>query len=227
MDVSRTGRALAVTTVALAVTLTGAACGGGGDAEPVGQTSSSAPETTSEPAETSSSPATTSRSTTGSPTSSSPAGASSTDDAGVLTEDDEGRQLGLDDFFNAGSNWEERRYDLADQRDVPGVGTTVGSCGQSSYSDRTLELRLANNFSELSFSAAQANNSQRSDQNLVVEIVANNEQRDIRSVPFNQIQDFTLDVAGVNALVIRLYLDDAVDNCGGSVIGVISEATVN
>ena len=221
MDVSRTVRKLAVATVAVGVVVTAAACAGGGESESVAPTSS-APETTSEPAETSTSdPATTSRATTSS------AGASSTDDGGVLDEDDEGRQLGLDDFFNADSQWEERRYDLADQQDVPGVGSTVQGCGQSSTYDRTLELRLGNNFSELTFSAAQANNSQRSDQDLVVEILANNEQRDIRSVPFNQIQDFTVDVEGVNALVIRLYLDDAVDNCGGSVTGVISEATVN
>ncbi len=210
----------------LAVTLTGAACGGGdgdGEAQPIGQTTSSAPETTSEPAQTSATPTTTSSTAT---TSSSPAGASATDD-GVLDEQDEGRQLGLDDFFNAGSQWEERRYDLADQKDVPGVGTTVSSCGDRSYSNQTLELRLGNNFSELTFSAAQANNSQRSDQNLVVEVVANNEQRDIRSVPFNQTQDFTLDVSGVNALVLRFYLDDAVSNCGGSVLGVIYGATVD
>ncbi|MGY1771888.1 hypothetical protein [Blastococcus sp. SYSU D00813] len=222
---SRTGRALAVATVALGVALTSTACGGGGDSEPIGQPSSSAPETTSEPAETStSSPATTSsRATT---TSSSSAGASSTDD-GVLDEEDEGRELGLEDFFNADSQWEERRYDLAAQQDVPGVGSIVQGCGQSSTYDRTLELRLGNNFSELTFSAAQANNSQRSDQNMVVEILANNEQRDIRSVPFNQTQDFTIDVTGVNALVLRLYLDDEVADCRGSVVGVISEATVN
>ena len=223
MDVSRTGRALAVTTVALGV-MASSACGGGGDPERSTLSSSSAPETTSEPAETSSSsPATTSRATTSSSSSS----ASSTEDGGVLDEEDEGRQLGLDDFFNATSEWEERRYDLADQQDVPGVGATVGTCGDRTYSNQTLELRLGNNFSELTFSAAQANSSQRSDQNLVVEIVANNEQRDIRSVPFNQTQEFTLDVEGVNALVIRLYLDDAVENCGGSVLGVVYEATVN
>lgn len=222
VDVSRTGRALAVATVALGVAVTSAACGSDGEAEPIGQPTSSAPETTSEPAETStSSPATTS-----SATSSSSASASSTDD-GVLDEEDEGRELGLEDYFNADSQWEERRYDLAAQQDVPGVGSIVQGCGQSSTYDRTLELRLGNNFSELTFSAAQANNSQRSDQNMVVEILANNEQRDIRSVPFNQTQDFTIDVTGVNALVLRLYLDDEVADCRGSVVGVISEATVN
>jgi hypothetical protein len=203
----------------------GSAACGGGDAESDTQASTSASETTSEAAETStSSPATTSRSTS---TSSSSASASSTDDGGVLDEEDEGRELGLDDYFNADAQWEERRYDLADQQDVPGVGSMVQGCGQSSSYDRTLELRLGNNFRELTFSAAQANNSLRSDQNLVVEILANNEQRDIRSVPFNQTQEFTIDVTGVNALVLRLYLDDEVADCRPSVVGVISEATVN
>jgi len=224
VDVSRIGRALAVTTVVLGVGLGSAACGGGGDGEASLPSTSSAAETTSAPAETTtSSPATTARATT----SSSSASASSTEDGGILDEGDEGRQLGLDDFFNADSQWEERRYDVADQQDVPGVGTTVQGCGQSSSYDRTLELRLGNNFSELTFSAAQANTSQRSDQNLVVEILTNNEQRDIRSVPFNQVQDFTIDVTGVNALVIRLYLDDEIANCRSAVVGVISEASVN
>jgi hypothetical protein len=216
---------LAVATVVLGVGLASSACGGDGESDPITQTSSSAPETTSEPAETSAgSPATTSRATT---TSSSSA-ASSTDEGGVLDEEDEGRQLGLDDYFNADDSvWQERRYDVADRQDVQGVGATIGSCSASGSQARGLELRLGNNFSELTFTAAQSNDSQRSDQNLVVEILANNEQRDIRSVPFNQIQDFTVDVEGVNALVIRLYLDDAVDACQGSVLGVISDAMVN
>ena len=84
-----------------------------------------------------------------------------------------------------------------------------------------------NNFQELTFSVAQANDSQDSDQELSVEVLANNEQVEIRSVPFNEVQEFTIDVDGVNALKILFSLDDNVANCGGSVIGVLTDTTVS
>ena len=121
--------------------------------------------------------------------------------------------------------WDEERYDIADQKDVQGIAATVQSCGDSAPQE--LELRLGNNFEELSFSVAQGNDSRDSDQQLSVEVLANNEQVEIRSVPFNQIQEFTIDVDGVNALKILFYLDDNIDNCGGSVIGVLTDTTVN
>jgi hypothetical protein len=120
--------------------------------------------------------------------------------------------------------WEERRYDLADQKDVQGIAATVNQCGD--YAPMELELRLGNNFEELTFSVAQNNDSRDSDQELSVEVLANNEQVEIRSVPFNQLQDFTIDVSGVNALKILFYLDDNVEDCGGSVIAVLTDATV-
>ena len=46
-------------------------------------------------------------------------------------------------------------------------------------------------------------------------------------MPFNQIQEFTIDVDGVNALKILFYLDDNADGCGGSVIGVLTDTTVS
>jgi hypothetical protein len=56
-----------------------------------------------------------------------------------------------------------------------------------------------------------------------VEVVGNNAQLEIRSVPFNEVQSFEVPVAGVNALKIRMVLDDKVPNCGGSVIAVITD----
>ncbi|MGY1618390.1 hypothetical protein ACI797_16750 [Geodermatophilus sp. SYSU D00691] len=185
------------------------------------ENSSDAEETTSA-STTSSSPAETSESEEATTSASS----TSASDDGVLDEEDEGRRLTLADFF-AVTDFEERRYDVADQNDVQGIGATVQYCGGDPSYVQQLELRLANNFSELTFSAAQANDSRNSDQELAVEVVGNNEQIDIRSVPFNEVQDFTVDVEGVNALVIRLYLDDAAEDCGGSVIGVITDATLN
>ncbi|MGY1805854.1 hypothetical protein ACI8AF_00620 [Blastococcus sp. SYSU D00669] len=210
----RTVRAWGTSLLAAGLLLGTAGCTSFAESSSDAEETTSASTTSSSAAETSESEeATTSASST------------SASDDGVLDEEDEGRRLTLADFF-AVTDFEERRYDVADQNDVQGIGATVQSCGGDGYVQQ-LELRLANNFSELTFSAAQANDSRNSDQELAVEVVGNNEQIDIRSVPFNEVQDFTVDVEGVNALVIRLYLDDAAEDCGGSVIGVITDATLN
>lgn len=150
---------------------------------------------------------------------------SADDSDGQLDPEDEGRRLTLADFHMPSSAWDEERYDIADQRDVQGIAAEVNACGD--YAPKELELRLANNFEELTFSVAQANDSLDSDQQLTVEVLGNNEQVEIRSVPFNQIQEFTIDVEGVNALKILFYLDDNVEGCGGSVIGVLTDTTVS
>ena len=176
-------------------------------------TTSSAEETSSSPTETSASETTATETT-------------AVDDSdGPLDPEDEGRKLTLTDFHMPTNAWDEERYDIADQKDVQGIAATVQSCGD--YAPQELELRLGNNFEELTFSVAQGNDSQDSDQQLSVEVLANNEQVEIRSVPFNQIQEFTIDVDGVNALKILFYLDDNVDGCGGSVIGVLTDTTVS
>jgi hypothetical protein len=146
------------------------------------------------------------------------------DDAseGELDEGAEGRRLTLDDFFNPNPRWEEERYDIADMRDVPGIGSEIAGCS----STQELELRLGNNFDSLEFSVAQSNDSRESDQSVSVEVLANNEQVEIRSVPFNEVQSFTIAVRGVNALKIQMSLDDRVDDCGGSVIAVLTDATL-
>jgi hypothetical protein len=136
---------------------------------------------------------------------------------------DEGRELTLADFFEPSTWWEEERYDIADQKDVQGIAAEVGTCYGVA---QELELRLANNFDTLEFSVAQANDSRESDQSLSVEIIANNSQVEIRSVPFNEVQTFTIPVRGVNALKINFGLDDRVENCGGSVIAVVTDVTV-
>ena len=171
---------------------------------------------------------TASRTTTPADTSTSTSSSSSTSSSpgGPLGTDSAGRPLTLADFFQPDSSWSEKRYDIADKSQVQGIGTTVSSCSQGSA--RTLELRLGNKFQELSFSAGQANDSNASDQKLVVEVLGNNEQVEIQSVPFNEIRDFRIPVDGVNALKILLYLDNSVRGCGnGSVIGVITGATVD
>jgi hypothetical protein len=188
---------------------------------------------TEDPAATDTAATTTSSSeeTSSSATETSADGTSATDTSaadesdGPLEPEDEGRRLTLADFHMPTSAWDEERYDIADQKDVLGIAAEVNACGD--FSPQELELRLGNNFEELTFSVAQANDSRNSDQQLSVEVLANNEQAEIRSVPFNQVQEFTIDVEGVNALKILFYLDDNVDGCGGSVIGVVSDTTVN
>jgi hypothetical protein len=178
---------------------------------------------------------TTARSTTASHTSTSSSTSSSSSSTastsaspgGPLGTDAAGRKLTLADFFQPDSQWAEKRYDIADKKQVQGIGTTVVQC--SSGTPRELELRLANNFDQLSFSVGQANDSPASDQNVSVEVLGNNQQIDIRSVPFNQIQQFTIPVTGVNALKIDLRLDSDVQNCGrtGSVNAVLTDITLS
>ena len=218
MDRSRAGRIAgsALLGVGLLLAVTGCAGEALNTDRAAETTTSSAEETSNSPTETSE----TSESETTTP-------AETTDDGedGELDPEDEGRKLTLADFFMPSSSWEERRYDIADEKDVPGIATTVVQCRADLAQE--LELRLGNNFQELTFSVAQANDSQDSDQELSVEVLANNEQVEIRSVPFNEVQEFTIDVDGVNALKILFSLDDNVANCGGSVIGVLTDTTVS
>ncbi len=130
----------------------------------------------------------------------------------------------LDDFFNPSSAWEEDRYNVADLRDVTGIAAEVAGCGD--YQVQEIELRLGNNFSQLKFDAGQANDSARSDQSLTVEVLANNSQAEIRSIPFNEIQSFDIPVDGVNAVRIRLSLDYRVPECRPSVHGVLMESVL-
>lgn len=214
MAVSRTARrrfALAVT-AALTVA-TGAACGSSDPAE------SASPSTVTV---TVTAPATADQSRdTGTTSTSSTTAATTTDAATELSTVASGRKLTLSDFFNPSSAWEEDRYDIADAKDVAGIATLVQTCYSSD--PREIELRLGNNFDTFSFSLGQANNSLSSDQNVSVEVVGNNAQLEIRSVPFNEVQSFEVPVAGVNALKIRMVLDDKVPNCRGSVIAVITD----
>lgn len=218
--VNRSGAGRVVGSALLGVGLLLSVTGCAGDAlnpDRAAGTTSAPAETTSSAAATSASETSTSETTTAEP--------SDDDSDSPLDPEDEGRKLTLTDFFMPSGSWEERRYDLAEKKDVQGIATTVSGCGD--YYARELELRLANNFEELTFAVAQGNDSPDSNQQLSVEVLANNEQVEIRSVPFNQIQEFTIPVDGVNALKIWFYLDDNVEDCGGEVIGVLTDVTVN
>lgn len=138
--------------------------------------------------------------------------------------------LGLADAQAKVGEWEESRYEIADRSDVRGMGVPVTYCGDNSgVSNAMLEYRLANRFKTLSMSISQANSSKQSDQQLTVAVIANGSQLDIQTVPFNQVKPVQLPVLGVNALQIRLSLNEKVKNCGygGGVTGVIEQLVVS
>jgi hypothetical protein len=205
VDVRRACALLLTTGVVLA----SAACAGTALTPKASETR--APGTTTAEATTESTAATTTTEETTS-TSSAP---------GELNPDDAGRRLTLNDFFNPSPYLEEDRYDLADEKQVQGIAADVNSC--SSYQE--LELRLANNFEKLDFSVGQANDSTSSDASVTVEVLANNAQVEIRSVPFNEIQEFSIPVEGVNALKIHIYLDDRA-TCNATVTAVLTDITL-
>ncbi len=116
----------------------------------------------------------------------------------------EGQQLGLKQIFSARGGWEQDRYRVADRFDVPGIAATLGTCGEDRVAE--LELRLENVYDRLTFQVSQENRSSSSTQTLVTDVIANGEERDTRSIPFNTTQPFDINVASVNALILRFYL---------------------
>lgn len=140
---------------------------------------------------------------------------------GVLSSGVKGQTLALADFFNPDSSWTEGRYDVADQGSVSGIASEVSTCGLGN-SAPTLELRLANNFDNLKFKVGQDNNSASSDKTLSIRVEGNGKQLDVQTIPFNEVQDFSVPVKGVNALKVQFYLEDQDDNCdSGSLQAVI------
>lgn len=126
-----------------------------------------------------------------------------------------GQPLSLRDAhsFYPDGEWEEGLYEVADRSDVRAMGTAVSICGQASNSPY-LEFRLANRFDTLSMKVAQANSAQSSDQTLIVVIEGNDEQIEIRQVPFNEVVSIdNLSIDGVNALRVRLFLDEEDEDC--------------
>jgi hypothetical protein len=123
----------------------------------------------------------------------------------VLPTSAVGKVLTLADIFQYDDDWTDSRFSVADRMDVPGIGVELTGCGED-YG-RALELRLARGFSRLAFNAGQDNTSASSDEQLIVAVIANGGQIDIRRVPFDRIQPFALDVKDVNALKIVVWLD--------------------
>lgn len=130
--------------------------------------------------------------------------------------------LGLADFFEPDSSWEESRYEVADQANVSGISKEIDTAYETQ--PERLELRLANNFETLNFTVGQANDSASSARTMVVQVLGNNKQLDVQRVPFNALQPISVPVTDVNAVVINIYLEQSDDY--DSVNAVISEITV-
>lgn len=131
--------------------------------------------------------------------------------------------MSLSNFFEPESNWTENRFDVADKSGVSGIATTISGYGDA----QMLELRLANNFDTLYFNVGQANDSKSSDKILVVRVVGNGKQLDVRKVPFNTIQEISVPAKNVNALKIELSLDKTPNQDSKSILAVVSDVTLD
>ncbi|WP_405064416.1 hypothetical protein OG474_22930 [Kribbella sp. NBC_01505] len=189
-----------------------AAAGCGGATEGSGQptatvtvtTTVQAPSPTETPTETPPTPPTT------------PAGDDSTEPTDsatpvALAADVAGRPLVLSNIFKYPDGWKDGRYDVADRKQATGIGGTLPGCGY----EKTLELRLANNFGRLKMEFGQSNSSESSDLVLTVRVDSNGQYRDQKEVKLNQIATFDLAVPKVNALKIVVSLKDTAA-CGSS-----------
>lgn len=120
--------------------------------------------------------------------------------------------LSLANAFNPSNEWVEDRYDIASTTDVRGISNKIMSCA-TNENDRVLEFRLANNFSEITFSFGQANDSVDSDVELKVEVYGDNTQLDVNSVPFNQTREMTVSVNSVNSFKLKMSMENAESSC--------------
>ena len=143
-----------------------------------------------------------------------------------LPEPVPGQPLTLGDFFEPDRSWTENTFSVADMSDVKGMASDRLTCGEG-YDDAALELRLQNKFEALTFSVAQSNSSKKSDQGIVVRVMADNAPLDMKRVKFNEVTSFTADVKDRNAVRLEVFQDDEVEGCsGGSVQAVIFDAEV-
>ncbi len=130
------------------------------------------------------------------------------------------RDLDLNDVFDSWGKWDQQRLDVASEVGVRSLSTEVNYCTAENGSG--LELRLANGFEKLSFSAGQANISKSSDMVMKIEVQGNDKQLDTLSVPFNSIVDLSIDVRGVNALKIFVYLEQRNNGyCDGTITAML------
>lgn len=152
----------------------------------------------------------------------------STESGSVLSPERAGVPLTLSDFFGAADEgvWEQSVYTVADRQDVSGMAAVVDACSQESGT--ALDLRLAGQFSTLEFEVGQSANSETTRQSLIVQVLdSSGGLLSQEKVGYDTVQRFKVDVSGVNAAQIVVFLDDGAPDCGyESVDAVVSDVIV-
>ena len=194
------------------------------DASPTTETSAAAPSSAPTPTPSASASATAGATDMESATASEDPSASASAEAttnGLTPENSKGRELRLSDFQepSATSDWQEKRYDVASITNTMGIGTKLDW-----QNDDEIELRLANKFQKVTFTAGQANDSRSSDLIVRVAIFADGKEIETVDVPFNDAHAFEVKAANVNALKITFKALDQkqeMPQIDDSTIGVI------
>ena len=172
------------------------------DASPATETSAAAPSSAPAPTPSASASATASATDMESATASEdPSASAEATTNGLTPENSKGRELRLSDFQEppVTSGWQEKRYDVASITNTMGIGTKLDW-----QNDDEIELRLANKFQKVTFTAGQANDSRSSDLIVRVAIFADGKEIETVDVPFNDAHAFEVKAANVNALKITL-----------------------
>ena len=187
---------------ALSLTACGSLPFGSKDASPTTETSTTAPSPTPTPTPSDSASATASATEMASATASEdPSASAEATTNGLTPENSKGRELRLSDFQepSATSDWQEKRYDVASTTNIMGIGTNLDWQNKGE-----IELRLANKFQKVTFTAGQANVAKSSDLIMRVAIFADSKEIETVDVPFNDAHAFEVKAANVNALKITL-----------------------
>lgn len=187
---------------ALSLTACGSLPFGSKDASPTTETSTTAPSPTPTPTPSESASATASATEMASATASEdPSASAEATTNGLTPENSKGRELRLSDFQepSATSDWQEKRYDVASTTNIMGIGTNLDWQNKGE-----IELRLANKFQKVTFTAGQANDAKSSDLIMRVAIFADSKEIETVDVPFNDAHAFEVKTANVNALKITL-----------------------
>ena len=213
MSSSKLSSARRIAAVLLPITaLSLTACGslpfGSKDASPTAETSTTAssPTPTPTPTPSESASATASATEMASATASEdPSASAEATTNGLTPENSKGRELRLSDFQepSATSDWQEKRYDVASTTNIMGIGTNLDWQNKGE-----IELRLANKFQKVTFTAGQANDAKSSNLIMRVAIFADSKEIETVDVPFNDAHAFEVKAANVNALKITLTLLD-------------------
>lgn len=124
--------------------------------------------------------------------------------------------------FHMPEGWEEKNYDVANRKQLLGVGTEL----EHDYLRKVvgLELRPGASYSRLTFETGMAMDSELSLLPMLVRVMTDGKQAELKRVAFGRIQAFDLNIQGVSAVRIRFYFDDIKEYQNASVTPVVFNA---